>query len=139
MKNRLIVVCLMGASLALGALGMLFATGGFRSGEDPGMFATMRDRTSIRRFDPSREVSEEDVEKILRAGMCAPTALNRQPWAFVVVRDPGKVKQLGERLPGSRIANGARAQVWGGRLLRQSLIEQPTRCLKTYLSRCSFT
>lgn len=108
MKNRLIVAGLMGASLLLGALGMWFATGCFRSDEDPGVFATMRDRTSIRRFDPSREVREEDVEKILRAGMCAPTALNRQPWAFMVVRDPEKVKQLGERLPGSRIANGAR-------------------------------
>jgi len=75
---------------------------------DPGVFETMRNRTSIRKFDPSREVSAADVEKILKAGMCAPTALNRQPWEFMVVRDPEKLKQLGERLPSSRIANGAR-------------------------------
>ena len=38
------------------------------SGE-PGVFATIRERTSIRKFDPSVPVSDESTEKILRAAM----------------------------------------------------------------------
>lgn len=46
-------------------------------------------RTSIRSFT-EEDVSEEDVDKLLRAGMSAPSAVNRQPWEFYVVRDPEK-------------------------------------------------
>lgn len=52
-------------------------------------------RTSIRAFE-QREVEEEKIEKILKAGMAAPTAVNKQPWAFVVVRDKEVLKQLSE-------------------------------------------
>ena len=38
-------------------------------------------RTSVRRYDASREVTDEMVEKMLRAA----TAVNLQPWEFVVV------------------------------------------------------
>jgi len=74
---------------------------------EPGVFTTIRDRTSIRRFDPSVAVPEGAIERILRAGMCAPSAMNRQPWEFVVVRDPAQLKALGDALPNSRIGNGA--------------------------------
>jgi len=46
-------------------------------------------RHSVRQFDPAVEVSPETVELILRAAVRAPTAGNRQPWHFYVVRDPG--------------------------------------------------
>jgi len=81
------------------------------SAGEPGVFATIRDRTSIRKFDPSVDVSEEAVEKILKAGMCAPSAMNKQPWEFVVVRDPEKLKALGEALPYSRVGNGAKVAI----------------------------
>lgn len=80
------------------------------SGE-PGVFETIRARTSIRKFDPSVPVSEETVEKILRAGMCAPSALNKQPWEFVVVREPELLKAIGEAMPFSRVGNGAQAAI----------------------------
>lgn len=80
------------------------------SGE-PGVFETIRTRTSIRKFDPSVPVSEETVEKILRAGMCAPSALNKQPWEFVVVREPELLKAIGEAMPFSRVGNGAQAAI----------------------------
>ena len=41
-------------------------------------------RTSIRQYT-NEPVSKADVETMLRAGMAAPTAVNRQPWHFVVV------------------------------------------------------
>ena len=80
------------------------------SGE-PGVFTTIRERTSIRKFDPTVPVSDESIEKILRAGMCAPSAMNKQPWEFVVVRDPSQLKAIGDALPYSRVGNGAQAAI----------------------------
>ena len=80
------------------------------SGE-PGVFATIRERTSIRKFDPTVPVSDESIEKILRAAMCAPSAMNKQPWEFVVVRDSAQLKAIGDALPYSRVGNGAQAAI----------------------------
>jgi nitroreductase len=53
------------------------------------VFEAMEKRHSVRAFDPSREVSEELVERLLACACLAPSAGNVQPWRFVVVRDPG--------------------------------------------------
>jgi nitroreductase len=42
-------------------------------------------RRSIRKF-VLKEIPDEDVTKILKAGMTAPTAGNQQPWQFIVIR-----------------------------------------------------
>ena len=55
-------------------------------------------RTSIRAFT-DQPVDEATVEKILRAGMAAPTAVNRQPWAFVVVNEREQMERLREVHP----------------------------------------
>jgi len=50
-----------------------------------------------RRATPGFEdvpIHSADLEKILRAGLEAPSAYNLQPWRFVVVRDREKKKQL---------------------------------------------
>ncbi|MCR5814428.1 MAG: nitroreductase family protein [Desulfovibrio sp.] len=51
-------------------------------------------RRSVRAFT-SEEVSDEQVEKLLRAAMAAPSAGNAQPWEFVVIRD----KALLDKVP----------------------------------------
>jgi len=43
-------------------------------------------RRSIRRYT-GEPVTDEQVERLLRAAMAAPSAGNQQPWSFVVVRD----------------------------------------------------
>lgn len=43
-------------------------------------------RRSIRRYT-AEPVTDEQVERLLRAAMAAPSAGNQQPWSFVVVRD----------------------------------------------------
>lgn len=68
-------------------------------------------RKSIRKFDPFRAVEDEKVEKILKAAMCAPSAMDKRPWEFVVVKDKAQLQKLGERLPYSRIANGAQLAI----------------------------
>lgn len=42
-------------------------------------------RYSVRKYQ-DKEVSEAVTEQILRAGMAAPTAVNKQPWQFIVIR-----------------------------------------------------
>ena len=50
-------------------------------------------RTSVRKYT-NEQVSKADIETMLRAGMAAPTAVNKQPWHFVVVTDKAKLKEL---------------------------------------------
>ena len=78
---------------------------------EPGLFETIAARTSVRKFDPSKSVSDADIEKILKAGMCAPSAMDRRPWEFIVVKDKAKLAALGSRLPYSRCGNGAQAAI----------------------------
>lgn len=63
-------------------------------------------RKSVRHFT-GEKVSAEQVEQLLRAGMAAPSAVNKQPWAFIVVDDAELIKQLGDSLPSSRMGNNA--------------------------------
>jgi nitroreductase len=50
-------------------------------------------RRSIRKFTP-QAVEVEKVETLLRAAMAAPSAVNSQPWEFVVVDEIDTLKQL---------------------------------------------
>ena len=53
-------------------------------------------RTSIRQYT-DEPVSKADIETMLRAGMAAPTAVNKQPWHFVAVTDKTKLAELAGR------------------------------------------
>lgn len=55
-------------------------------------------RRSIRRFSEDN-VSDEVVEKLLRAAMAAPSAGNQQPWEFIVVRDKSTFEKVMEFHP----------------------------------------
>lgn len=48
---------------------------------------TIYKRRSIRKFT-EKTISKEMLEELLKVGMSAPTAMNAQPWEFVVVTDP---------------------------------------------------
>lgn len=48
-------------------------------------WSVIEQRHSVRAFS-SAPVSDETIERILKAGILAPSAGNRQPWHFVVVR-----------------------------------------------------
>ncbi len=47
----------------------------------------IKQRRSVRKFKPD-PVSDEIVDQMLEAARLAPSASNRQPWRFQVVRDP---------------------------------------------------
>ena len=52
-------------------------------------------RRSIRKYKPSA-IPKEHLERILEAGRLAPSAGNRQPWRFIVVRSPERKRLLAE-------------------------------------------
>lgn len=52
-------------------------------------------RRSIRKY-LDKEISDEDIKKILKAGMNAPTARNLKPYEFVVVRNKETLAKLSE-------------------------------------------
>ena len=60
-------------------------------------------RTSIRDYE-ARPVEKEKIEKLLRAGMAAPTAVNKQPWHFIVVTDKDQLEKLAEANPNAGMA-----------------------------------
>jgi nitroreductase/flavin reductase (DIM6/NTAB) family NADH-FMN oxidoreductase RutF len=55
-------------------------------------------RTSVRSY-LDKPVDAAIIEQLLRAGMAAPTAVNRQPWHFVVVTDKAQLKELAKANP----------------------------------------
>lgn len=63
-------------------------------------------RVSVRQFT-GEKISAEQIETLLRCAMSAPSAINKQPWAFVVVTDDALLKKMGEAFPYSRCGNGA--------------------------------
>ena len=48
-------------------------------------YELIRNRESIRNYDPDCPLDKAVLERILEAGRLAPSAANRQPWRFLVV------------------------------------------------------
>jgi nitroreductase len=67
-------------------------------------------RKSVRSFKPGA-VSNEDLEKIIRAGMAAPSAVNQQLWEFIVVTDKEILTRLGNGLPYAKMLLHAPAAI----------------------------
>lgn len=58
------------------------------------IFEAIQKRRSIRQFDPAKPVGDDVVQKVLEAGIMAPSAGNGQSWRFFVVRDRALKKRL---------------------------------------------
>lgn len=56
-------------------------------------FESIYQRRSIRRFQ-NRPVPEQYIEELLKAAMSAPSAMNQQPWHFVVINDHRLLEQI---------------------------------------------
>ena len=63
-------------------------------------------RKSVRNYT-DQKVEKEKLETLVKAGMAAPTAVNKQPWAFVVIDDKDVLNQLGDALPYAKMAKKA--------------------------------
>ena len=61
------------------------------------MFSVIHSRKSVRNYT-GKAVSKADLDKILRAAMAAPSAVNMQPWSFIVVTERKKIEELADGL-----------------------------------------
>ena len=57
-------------------------------------------RRSVRKYS-DKNISDEDLKEIIEAGLWAPSAVNLQPWYFVVCRSDDALKSLNQIMGGS--------------------------------------
>lgn len=55
-------------------------------------------RCSIRQFT-DREIGKDTLDNIVRAGMAAPSAMDKRPWSFIVVTDRAALDSLNAHHP----------------------------------------
>lgn len=67
-------------------------------------------RASVRQFT-DQPVEASVMEQILRAGMAAPSAVNKQPWAFVVITEPEQLAALNEVHPYANLKTATAAVI----------------------------
>ena len=63
-------------------------------------------RRSVRIYAPG-EIGPEIVKSLLEAAMAAPSAMTKDPWRFVVVRDAAVLARLTAALPGGKMLSAA--------------------------------
>ncbi len=68
---------------------------GLRNGGRMDVSDAIRTRRSVRSYS-DEPVSDEALARILEAGRASPSANNRQPWHFIVVKDQGRRTVLSE-------------------------------------------
>lgn len=70
-------------------------------GDEEILFTIIQSRRSLRRYE-SRPVSDDILQSILTAATWAPSAHNRQPWRFVVIRSTDVKERLAQAM-GARL------------------------------------
>lgn len=77
-------------------------------------YSLLRNRRAIRRYE-DRFVPEELIDRLLATAMWAPSAHNRQPWRFAVLRSftskDKLARAMGEKLRQDRMRDGDRLDV----------------------------
>lgn len=68
-------------------------------------------RSSVRQYT-DEPVDIRDIEKLMRAAMAAPSAVNQQPWEFYIARDETTRLALAASSPYARRPNSPPASLW---------------------------
>ena len=66
-------------------------------------------RKSVRHYT-DQEVEADKLLTLVKAGMAAPTAMNRQPWSFIIVTNMAQVASINDR-PGLMMLKKAKAVI----------------------------
>jgi len=73
--------------------------------------SVIHSRKSVRNFIPGKTIVRETLDTIIRAGMAAPSAVNLQPWQFIVVDDRTTLDSLASGLPYAKMLTQAAAAI----------------------------
>ncbi len=87
----------------------------------------MRQRRSCRSFDPTRQVSRDDLLKLVEAGRLSPSGCNSQPWKFIVVDSPEAKAKLCDAVV---LENGDTGAPWRNQVSAFIIfVEQPAKVM----------
>ena len=75
------------------------------------VLAVIHSRKSVRSFNPQKEVGKDLLTTLVKAGMAAPTAVNKQPWAFIVATERETLDSLAAGLPYAQMLKEAGAAI----------------------------
>ena len=70
------------------------------------VLTAIRTRRSIRRYT-GEAIDDAALHTILDAGFCAPSASNRRPWHFLVLKDAAKLQAIAELHPYAKMMPAA--------------------------------
>lgn len=87
MKNSAFLLVLLGAALLFIAFRWVYSSESNKETGQEGASSTIEaimTRSSVRSYS-DKGIAKETVDTLLRAAMAAPTAMNKQPWRFVVI------------------------------------------------------
>ncbi|HQO38091.1 MAG TPA: nitroreductase family protein [Candidatus Omnitrophota bacterium] len=60
--------------------------------------SVIHSRKSVRHYT-GEPATRNEIVTLIKAGMAAPSAVNKQPWQFIAVTDPATLSKLAEKLP----------------------------------------
>ena len=81
------------------------------------------ERCSIRKYQ-NKAIEKENIELILKAAFCAPSARNAQPWEFIVIEDKSTLQTLSTFTPYAKpLQNATLGVVVCANLNRNSMID----------------
>lgn len=75
-----------------------------------GALDVIHSRKSVRTYT-DQPVSLEQIDTLLRAGMAAPSGMDRRPWEFIVVTDKELMRQWADTLPYAAMLKQAQAAI----------------------------
>ena len=73
-------------------------------------FETIKRRCSVRDYE-DRNISKNDIEKIVDVARCAPSARGVEPWEFIVITESETLKNLAELAPNGSFLSKATAAI----------------------------
>lgn len=77
-------------------------------------------RTSIRQFT-DQPVAKDTLDILVKAGMAAPSAMNKQPWAFVVVTEKEMLDSLNAHHPYANLKTATAAIIVCGDMDKETI------------------
>ena len=94
-RKYLIIGAILVLAVSLSACTDNVATSGTSNYDDAAKVLT---EVKTTQFFTEEKVADEDVEKILSAGVNAPSAMNTQPWHFTAVTDEEIAQKLADAM-----------------------------------------
>ncbi len=106
-----VVGCAMAVSCCNGTDSATGTSNETTSGKYNAVIENIFERKSVRTYDPAKAIPAEDMELVLKAGLAAPSAMNRQPWQIFVTSGREEMDILSEKLPYAKMLKSAPAAI----------------------------